>query len=60
MKKKRVLSVILTVGMITGLAAGCGSGSGSGDSGSDEAKGKVYYLNFKPEADEYWQELAET
>ncbi len=60
MKKKRVLLVILTVGMITGLAAGCGSGSGSGDSGSDEAKGKVYYLNFKPEADEYWQELAET
>ena len=60
MKKKRVLLVILTVGMITGLAAECGSGSGSGDSGSDEAKGKVYYLNFKPEADEYWQELAET
>ena len=22
------------------------------------AKGKVYYLNFKAEADEYWQELA--
>ena len=60
MKKKRVLSVILTVAMITGLAAGCGSSAGSGGSGSDEAKGKVYYLNFKPEADEYWQELAET
>lgn len=60
MKKKRVLSVILTVAMITGLAAGCGSSAGSGGSGSDEAEGKVYYLNFKPEADEYWQELAET
>ena len=54
MKKKRVLSVILSVAMITGLAAGCGSSAGSGGSGSDEAKGKVYYLNFKPEADEYW------
>ena len=36
-----------------------GSSSDSGDSGSSEAEGKVYYLNFKPEADEYWQELAE-
>ena len=25
----------------------------------EKADGKVYYLNFKPEADEYWQELAE-
>ena len=60
MKKKRVLSVLLTVAMVTGLAAGCGSSSDSAGSGSDEAKGKVYYLNFKPEADDYWQELAET
>ena len=60
MKKKRVLSVLLTVAMVTGLAAGCGSSSDSGSSGSDEAEGKVYYLNFKPEADDYWQELAET
>mgnify|MGYP000583762373 CR=1 FL=1 len=58
MKKKRVLSIVLAAAMITGMAAGCGSDGGSG-SGKD-AKGKVYYLNFKPEADEYWQELAET
>ena len=45
--------------MTAGLAAGCGSSSDSGDSGSSEAEGKVYYLNFKPEADDYWQELAE-
>lgn len=39
--------------------AGCG-GSGSSSAGSiSEAKGKVYYLNFKPEQDEQWQELAE-
>ena len=26
----------------------------------EEAEGRVYYLNFKPEADEAWQKLAET
>ena len=42
----------------------CGSGNTGSDSGSDsgsdkkEAKGQVYYLNFKPEQDEQWQELA--
>lgn len=60
MKKKRVLSIVLAAAMAAGMMAGCGSNSGSGNSGSEEAKGKVYYLNFKPEADEYWQELAET
>lgn len=60
MKKKKVLSIVLAATMIAGLTAGCGSDSGSGEGGSEEAKGKVYYLNFKPEADEYWQELAET
>ena len=60
MKKKKVLSIVLAAAMIAGLTAGCGSDSGSGEGGSEEAKGKVYYLNFKPEADEYWQELAET
>ena len=60
MKKKKVLAIVLAAAMIAGLTAGCGSDSGSGEGGSEEARGKVYYLNFKPEADEYWQELAET
>lgn len=60
MKKKKVLSVLLAAAMVAGVAAGCGSSSGSDASGSGEAKGEVYYLNFKPEADEYWKELAET
>ena len=59
MKKKKVISLLLVAAMTAGLAAGCGSSSDSGDSGSSEAEGKVYYLNFKPEADDYWQELAE-
>ena len=51
--------------MAVSLLAGCGSSktstpsdSSSPDSGSSAAAGKVYYLNFKPEADEQWQELA--
>ncbi|MDD7402545.1 MAG: ABC transporter substrate-binding protein [Butyribacter sp.] len=36
------------------MLTGCGGGKESKDS-----KGSVYYLNFKPEADAQWQELAE-
>ncbi|WP_130836186.1 ABC transporter substrate-binding protein [Lachnoclostridium sp. Marseille-P6806] len=28
------------------------------EAGAESAAGKVYYLNFKPEADEHWQSLA--
>ena len=54
---KKILSVLLALAMILTLA-GC-SGSGSSDSSSSET-GKVYYLNFKPEADETLQALAKT
>ena len=56
MKMKKVLSVLLVAAMSLSLLAGCGSSSS--DEGSKDAKGKVYYLNFKPEADEQWQDLA--
>ena len=49
MKKKKVLSVVLAATMVAGLAAGCGSSSDSGSKASSDAKGKVYYLNFKPQ-----------
>ncbi|MDD6441669.1 MAG: ABC transporter substrate-binding protein, partial [bacterium] len=40
------------------LVTGCGgSKDASGDAGK-EGSGKVYYLNFKPEADAAWQDLA--
>lgn len=58
MKMKKMLAVIMTAVVATGMLAGCGSSSDEKASGK-EAGGKVYYLNFKPEADEYWQELAE-
>ena len=54
---KKLLTILLTVLMCLSLAACGSSDSGSDDSG-DAATGKVYYLNFKPEADEAWQELA--
>ena len=46
--------------LLTGCSSGTDSGSSSGgDSGSaDGSKGSVYYLNFKPEQDEAWQNLA--
>ena len=57
MKMRKVVSAMLVAAMATGMVAGCGSSS---DSKSDkkDAKGKVYYLNFKPEQDEAWQNLA--
>ena len=70
MKMKKVLAVVLAGVMAVGMFSGCSSsssssgsadqsaGQSSGESGSENT-GKVYYLNFKPEADEYWQELAE-
>lgn len=60
MKKKKVLALGLALAMTASLAVGCGSSSSSSsDDSSKEASGSVYYLNFKPEADEAWQELAE-
>lgn len=66
MKMRKIVSVLLATAVTVGMLAGCGSGNGSSDSSSAntpsgtqaQAKGKVYYLNFKPEADEYWQKLA--
>ncbi|MCD8027039.1 MAG: ABC transporter substrate-binding protein, partial [Clostridiales bacterium] len=37
---------------------GCSGSGDSSDSGSSTSTGKVYYLNFKPEQDEAWQNLA--
>lgn len=57
MKMKKVVSVLLAGAMAATLLAGCSSSS-SDKKAEGDAKGKVYYLNFKPEADEQWQALA--
>ncbi len=46
---KKLLSILLVVLMVATFFAGCGR---------KDDKGTVYYLNFKPEQDKAWQELA--
>ena len=71
-KTKKILALALSACMSLSLLAGCGgekapnggntsgggstSGTPAGNDGS--AAGSVYYLNFKPEQDGDWQELA--
>lgn len=56
MKKKKILALGLITAMTMSLLAGCGGTDGKETS---DDKGSVYYLNFKPEADAQWQELAQ-
>ncbi|MFL0247500.1 ABC transporter substrate-binding protein [Candidatus Clostridium stratigraminis] len=61
---KKLLSIVLTVAVGTTLLAGCGSKSTAGTSSSDGSKSsgakEIYFLNFKPEiADKYNQIAAE-
>ena len=49
--KRKVLSAILTAAMTATLLAGCGSEAGKNS-------GSVYMLNFKPEIDQQWKDLA--
>ncbi len=73
--KKKLFALLLVCAMVLAALAGC-SNSNPTPSGSTapspsqsqsaepstnpEVKGSVYYLNFKPEANEAWQKLAET
>ena len=57
--RKKLLSVALCATMVAGLLAGCGSSS-KNDKASSDSKGSVYWLNFKPEADEALQGIAKT
>lgn len=57
--RKKLLSVALCATMVAGLLAGCGSSSKI-DKASSDSKGSVYWLNFKPEADEALQGIAKT
>jgi len=53
--KKKLLSLLLVSVMAISALVGCGGGETSGD----DATGKVYYLNFKPEQGDAWVALAE-
>ena len=57
---KKFLALILALVMALSLVA-CGGNSGAqGEGDGDATTGSVYYLNFKPEAEEAWQALAKT
>ena len=65
--KKKLVSVLLVSAMAATMLAGCGGNGGSSDSSDGTqagdktaATGSVYLLNFKPETDEAWQNLAQT
>lgn len=51
---KKILSLLLILCLLTLGIAGCQKENGN----TSAAGGKVYYLNFKPEQDAAWQELA--
>lgn len=50
--KKKFVKAALFAAMAAGVLTGC-----SGNSGKSDA-GKVYYLNFKPEVTDVWEEVA--
>ena len=62
-KMKKVFALLLSLTLCLGLLSACGGKSetpaapSEGDS-APAASGSVYYLNFKPEQDEAWQNLA--
>ena len=69
--KRKLLSVILATAMTATLFAGCGNDASNTDKAADTTEtgdtkadstasgsGSVYYLNFKPEQDQQWQDLA--
>ena len=62
---KKVFALLLTLTLCIGLLSACGgkktetpASSGEGGTSAPAATGSVYYLNFKPEQDEAWQNLA--
>ena len=62
--KKKIVSALLVAAMVVTAFAGCGSDKGGtstqGGDKTSKSSGKVYMLNFKPETDEAWQDLAQT
>ena len=52
---KKTLAILLAVVMAITLFTACGNNN---TPANDTKTGSVYYLNFKPEADQAWQDLA--
>lgn len=52
--KKKLVAAVLCMAMTAVTLAGCGE-----DKGASAAEGSVYYLNFKPEVTDIWEEIAQ-
>lgn len=57
-RMKKFVASGLAALMVMGMLAGCGGNANTEGGENKEAKGSVYYLNFKPEQAEQWEELA--
>ncbi len=56
--KRKLITLLLTMTCVATMAVGCGKKEeNKGETAKEE--GSVYYLNFKPEQDKQWQELAD-
>lgn len=53
----RIIKTAVCMTAVAAMSVGTLAACGSSDSGSD-AKGKVYYLNYKPEINDAWKALA--
>ncbi len=54
---KKLIAMLLVIAMVVCCFVGCAEEEKEEEA---EATGSVYFLNFKPEADEAWQALAKT
>ncbi len=55
LKMKKVLSMVLVTAMATSVLVACG---GETTATTDDGAGSVYYLNFKPEQAQQWEDIA--
>ena len=53
---KKGFTKLLCMTVAVGLLTGCGKGE---NSGQDNGTGSVYYMNFKPEVANVWEEIAQ-
>lgn len=54
---KKTIALLLMLVMILSMTA-CGNSAAGANPANESEAGSVYYLNFKPEAEGAWQELA--
>ena len=58
--KRKIVAIMLALICVITTLVGCGASDTENENQNEQTKvqGKVYYLNFKPEADQAWQDLA--